>query len=153
MHRACPAIERREERIRRCTPPRIVEIANVEIERIIEDLRIEVIMYLRLNNLRNLSGICQEKISFRSQFTPSLSQSYITKSCRTPRISISNSIPTTGGRVKDQRKPCRRTDPMRLNKISSTSPSRECTVYTSTALTSSHYPPRPNRRSTITSTT
>ena len=76
-----PAIERREDRVcsctpvnccRSCTPFRIVEIANVEIERIIEDLGIEVIMYFRLNNLRNLSGICQEKISFRSQTTPFL---------------------------------------------------------------------------------
>ena len=37
MSRARPAIERREERMRICTSPRIVEIANVEIERIIED--------------------------------------------------------------------------------------------------------------------
>ncbi len=73
MSSARPAIERREERIRSCTPSRIVEIANVEIERIIEDRGIEVIMYLRLNNLRNLSGICQEKISFRSRPTPFLS--------------------------------------------------------------------------------
>ena len=62
-----PAMERRKKRIRSCTPLCIVEIANVEIERIIEDLEIEVIMYFRLNNLRNLSGICQEKILFRSQ--------------------------------------------------------------------------------------
>ena len=72
MSRARPAIERREERIRNCTPSRIVEIANVEIERIIEDLGKEVIMYFRLNNLRNLSGICQEKILFSCQSTPSL---------------------------------------------------------------------------------
>ena len=64
MSRARPAIERREERMNSCAPPRIVEIANVEIERIIEDLGKEVIMYFRLNNLRNLSGICQEKILF-----------------------------------------------------------------------------------------
>ena len=67
--RSRPAIERRKERIRNCTPSRIVEIANVEIERIIEDLEKEVIMYFRLNNLRNLSGICQEKISFRGQLS------------------------------------------------------------------------------------
>ena len=74
-----PAIERREDRVcsctpvnccRSCTPLRIVEIANVEIERIIENLEIEVIMYFRLDNLRNLSGICQEKISFRGGYQP-----------------------------------------------------------------------------------
>ena len=64
MNRACPAIERRKERIRSCTPPRIVEIANVEIERIVEDIKIKLTMCLRLNNLRNLSGICQGKILF-----------------------------------------------------------------------------------------
>lgn len=75
MSRARPAIERREERMNSCTPPRIVEIANVEIERIIEDLGTEVIMYFRLNNLRNLSGICQEKTLFRCQLSvyPALS--------------------------------------------------------------------------------
>ena len=99
MSKARPAIERRKERIRNCTPPRIVEIANVEIERIVEDLKMKLIMCLRLNNLRNLSGICQGKILFRGQPSPSLSQSYITRSRRTPRISISNSISTTGGRV------------------------------------------------------
>ena len=71
MSRARPAIERREERIRSWTPSRNVEIANVEIERITENLKIEVIMCFRLNNLRNLSGICQEKILFSSQL-PSL---------------------------------------------------------------------------------
>ncbi len=70
MSRARPAIERREERMNSCTPPRIVEIANVEIERIVEDLKIKLIMCLRLNNLRNLSGICQEKISFRKSAHP-----------------------------------------------------------------------------------
>ena len=75
MSKARPAIERRKERIRSCTPLRIVEIANVEIERIVEDLGIEVIMYFRLNNLRNLSGICQEKTLFRCQLSvhPALS--------------------------------------------------------------------------------
>ena len=63
MNSARPAIERREERMNSCTPSRIVETANVEIERIIENLEIEVIMCFRLDNLRNLSGICQEKIS------------------------------------------------------------------------------------------
>ena len=37
MSRARPAIERRKERICSCTPLCVVEIANVEIERIIED--------------------------------------------------------------------------------------------------------------------
>ena len=69
MSRTRPAIERRKERIRNCTPSRIVEIANVEIERIIEDLEKEVIIYFRLNNLRNLSGICQEKISISGRLS------------------------------------------------------------------------------------
>ena len=70
-----PAIERRKERICSCTPLCVVEIANVEIERIVEDRGIEVIMYFRLNNLRNLSGICQEKTLFRCQLSvhPALS--------------------------------------------------------------------------------
>ncbi len=65
-----PAIERREDRVCSCTPLRIVEIANVEIERIIENLGIEVIICFRVSNLRNLSGICQEKISFRGGDQP-----------------------------------------------------------------------------------
>ena len=38
MNSARPAIERREERMNSCTSSRIVETANVEIERVIENL-------------------------------------------------------------------------------------------------------------------
>ena len=62
-----PAIERRADRMHSCASLRVVEIANVEIERITEDLKKKSDNIFRLDNLRNLRGICQEKILFRSR--------------------------------------------------------------------------------------